>query len=331
MMPEEPVPGIIRISVPTPFPVGPVNCYVLPGPEPVLVDTGPATPEAEQALRRELAALGIEPSAIAWIVLTHHHPDHAGGLGWLGRTTAARVVGHPDNDLWLLGDPDENARRVAFYAALNRYYGLSDREVALLQRWAVGYDKPVAPRPIGVPVREGATLTLGGATWRVLETPGHAGTSISLVRDDGVAIVGDTLLDRISSNALPEPLPGEHRRSQEQWRPPTMLAYRRSLHRLAALPLTTLLAGHGAPFSDHAALIARRLAGQEERAQRLLAGLGAGPMTVAALTRVLFPTLPDAQLFLGLSEVVGHLDILEEQGLAQHTGDAPARYMRVAT
>jgi glyoxylase-like metal-dependent hydrolase (beta-lactamase superfamily II) len=278
-----------------------------------------------------LAALGIEPSAIAWIVLTHHHPDHAGGLGWLGRMTAARVVGHPDNDLWLLGDLDENVRRVAFYAALNRYYGLPDREIALLQRWAVGYDRPVAPRPIDVPVREDATLALGGATWRVLETPGHAGTSISLIRDDGVAIVGDTLLDRISSNALPEPAPpGEHWQSQEQWRPRTMLAYRRSLQRLAALPLTTLLAGHGAPFSDHATLIARRLAGQEERAQRLLAGLEAGPMTVAGLTRVLFPTLPDTQLFLGLSEVVGHLDILEEQGLAQHTGDAPAWYTRTA-
>jgi glyoxylase-like metal-dependent hydrolase (beta-lactamase superfamily II) len=326
MMPEQPVPGIIRISVSTPFPVGPVNCYVLPGPEPVLIDTGPATPEAEQAVQRDLAAVGIAPSAIAWIVLTHHHPDHAGGLGWLGRMTAARVVGHPDNDLWLLGDPDENARRAAFYAALNRYYGLSDREIAPLQRFATGYDRPIAARPIDVPVREGATLAVGAATWRVLETPGHAGTSISLLREDGVAIVGDTLLDRISSNALPEPPPGEHWRSQEQWRPRTMLAYRHSLRRLAGLPLTTLLAGHGAAVSDHAALIARRLAGQEERAQRLLAGLEAGPMTVAALTRMLFPTLPDTQLFLGLSEVLGHLDILEEQGLAQHTGDAPARY-----
>jgi hypothetical protein len=33
---------------------------------------------------------------------------------------------------------------------------------------------------------------------------------------------------------------------------------------------------------------------------------------------------------LGLSEVLGHLDILEEQGLAQHTGDAPAQYTRTA-
>jgi hypothetical protein len=109
-----------------------------------------------------------------------------------------------------------------------------------------------------------------------------------------------------------------------------MLAYRHSLQRLAHLPLTTLLAGHGLPFSGHAGLIERRLEAQRDRAHRLLAGLEAGYATVVALTRMLFPTLPDTQLFLGLSEVLGHLDILEDQGLAQHAGNAPAHYARVA-
>jgi glyoxylase-like metal-dependent hydrolase (beta-lactamase superfamily II) len=325
MRPDEPVPGIFRISVPTPYPVGPVNCYLIAGQGPVLIDTGPATVEAEQSLRQGLATLDIDPARLASIVLTHHHPDHAGGLGWLATTTPAPVIGHPLNDRWLLGDPVENTRRAAFFASLNRYYGLSDQEAAMLQQWAAGYDRPLAPRPLDMPVREGARLELGVATWQVLETPGHAGTSISLLRADGVAIVGDTLLDRISSNALPEPSP-----VGMEARVSTMLAYRRSLRRLADLPLTTLLAGHGLPFSGHRALIERRLDAQQERAQRLLAGLESGHTTVAALTRMLFPALPDSQLFLGLSEVLGHLDILEDQGLAGHTGDAPARYTGAA-
>src|SRR5579872_1300947 len=102
MTPQQPVNNIYRIEVPTPYPVGPVNCYLLDGPEPALVDCGPATPEAEAALRGGLDALRVPPRDLARIVLTHHHPDHAGGLGWLLQETAAPVLGHPRNDLWLL-------------------------------------------------------------------------------------------------------------------------------------------------------------------------------------------------------------------------------------
>src|SRR5690242_4902561 len=98
MKPEQPTPNIHRISVPTPYAVGPVNCYLLDGPEPVLVDTGPATPEGEAALRDGLVALRVPVPEITAIVLTHHHPDHAGGLGWLLAETRGKVVGHPDND-----------------------------------------------------------------------------------------------------------------------------------------------------------------------------------------------------------------------------------------
>jgi glyoxylase-like metal-dependent hydrolase (beta-lactamase superfamily II) len=321
---EQPIPGIHRISVPTAYAVGPVNCYLLDGPEPVLVDTGPPIPEGEAALRAGLAALRVPIPDIAQIVLTHHHPDHAGGLGWLLAETDASVLGHPDNDLWLLDRPDHMESRLAFFAGLCRFCGVEGDAAEAMRRRYADYDRPLSPRPIDTALREGDQIELAGTPWQVHETPGHAGTHLALVRDDGTALVGDTLLERISSNALAEPP-----RPGRSGRPSSMLAYRKTLRSLADLPLGLLLPGHGPTFRGHTALIARRLAGQEERATRLLAGPEAGHDTVLALARFLFPALPDGQLFLGISEVLGHLDILEEQGRITHSGDAPARY-RVA-
>ncbi|MDB5057188.1 MAG: fold metallo-hydrolase [Chloroflexi bacterium] len=323
MIPPTDVRDIHCISVPTPYLVGPVNCYLLDGPSPVLVDCGPATDAAETALRAGLAAHGVRPADIETIVLTHHHADHAGGLGWLRRESAAQLVGHPFNDLWLRGNNDDLNRQSEFYAWLYRYcdtpvppanYFLERASAAAAETGYSTLDRALV---------EGDSVELGTGLWRVFETPGHAGTSISLVRSDGVALVGDTLLQRISSNAFAEPpYPGETKRHR------SLLAYRRTLSRLATLDVSLILPGHGPSFSDHTPLIARRLRNQEERSQRLLAGIDDGHVTVLALTYLLFPGLAENQLFLGLSEVIGHLDILEEAGLVRHDGEAPARYIR---
>ena len=45
----------IRIELPTPFAVGPVNAYLFTEPEPILVDTGVDSDESWQVLEYELA------------------------------------------------------------------------------------------------------------------------------------------------------------------------------------------------------------------------------------------------------------------------------------
>jgi len=317
----QPVPGIHLIPVPTPYLVGPVNCYLIDGPAPVLVDCGHGMPEAEAVLRAALQDLGVAPADLALILLTHHHFDHAGGLGWLRRATMAPVAGHPWNDLCLRPSPERIRGRDTFFQDLYRYCGYPAIEQEEVRRHFKD-DAGIVDYPaIGQALTAGMTIELGRKVWAVYETPGHAGTSLSLVRDDGVAIVGDTLLSRVSSNAIVEPpYPGQSGRIA------TLLTYRASLKRLACLPITTVLPGHGPAFTDHAALIERRLAAQDTRARRLLAGLEEGRDTVCGLSDMLFPKLQGDQRFLGLSEVLGHLDLLEEDGLVAHQGSDPALY-----
>src|SRR5512132_2533978 len=69
---------IIPISLPTPFYIGPVNVYLIPEDPITLIDTGPKTKEANDALHEGLRQARIRVSDIRRIVLTHAHEDHCG-------------------------------------------------------------------------------------------------------------------------------------------------------------------------------------------------------------------------------------------------------------
>src|SRR5258708_36128015 len=69
---------IIPISLPTPFYIGPVNVYLIAEDPVTIIDTGPKTKGAIEALRSGLRAAGFRVSDILRIVLTHAHEDHCG-------------------------------------------------------------------------------------------------------------------------------------------------------------------------------------------------------------------------------------------------------------
>jgi len=70
--------NIIPLSIPTPFYVGDVNVYLIKEDPITLIDVGPKTDKANEALRRGLKNHGIRFSDVRRIVLTHAHEDHCG-------------------------------------------------------------------------------------------------------------------------------------------------------------------------------------------------------------------------------------------------------------
>src|ERR1044072_4118782 len=69
---------IVPISVPTPFYVGPVNCYLIAEEPLTLIDTGQKTREAIEAVREGLRKARVRVSDIRRIVPTNAHEDHCG-------------------------------------------------------------------------------------------------------------------------------------------------------------------------------------------------------------------------------------------------------------
>ncbi|HLT58917.1 MAG TPA: MBL fold metallo-hydrolase [Limnochordales bacterium] len=306
---DGPVPAlpahIARLELPTPYPVGPVNAYVVLGRPVTLIDVGPNTDDAEAALLDGLRALGLAPADIGQVIITHPHVDHHGGLDRFRRWhPAVRVAAHMGAGLFFGGAP---RARLEFYRQWLAQTGLPAPgvEAALEGLRRLGDLEPQAPADVWL--QDGDLVAMGGGTWRVLHTPGHAGAQICLYHEPtGVMFTADHVLPAVSSNAIiePPPVPGASR-------PRTLVQYLDALRRVAALPVGLALPGHGQPFADLRALVHQRLAMHRERLQRLLTLLEDGPATVFDLAQAMFGAVGGQQLVLALSEVQGHLDVLE--------------------
>ena len=108
----EVAPGILRAQLPIDMPgLGHVNCYVLEDERGVaIVDPGLPGRATLKTLTERLASAGIPLERVHTVVVTHSHPDHFGGAGWVRNETGAEIVTH-ERFTHDLGPPRPAGRR----------------------------------------------------------------------------------------------------------------------------------------------------------------------------------------------------------------------------
>ena len=123
------------------------------------IDTG--TNFSVPRLLAALDALGLARSAVEWVIPTHVHLDHAGGVGALARELPeARVLVHPRGARHLV-DPS------ALYRGALAVYGQAEMDRSYGQLVPVEAARVVSSS-------DGGSITLAGRTLVTLDTPGHA-------------------------------------------------------------------------------------------------------------------------------------------------------------
>lgn len=320
-----------RIALPTPFGIGDVNAWLLRGSPLTLVDAGPLMEETEARLEAGLAGLGLAVEDLELLVLTHQHDDHVGLAAELRRRSGAAVaataaLGHYLGDLEAALDADD-----AYAVATMRRHGTSERTVATLAGISRAYRGYVAGVRVDRVLAEGDELVAGGRPWRVRERPGHSPTD-TVLAGDGLLLGGDHLLERVSSNPIahvPIGAPDPVALAASPDRPRTLMTYAASLQATADADRGELvLPGHGEPFTGAAALIEKRAAMTARRAEKILGAL-THPRSAADVGRELWRHVPVTQAYLVLSEVLGHLDLLEARGdVTMRVEDGRALYAR---
>ncbi len=297
--------GIHCITLPTPFAVGDVNVFIVVSEKITLIDAGVKTLEAWNHFTKELARIGYTIDDLDQVVITHHHPDHVGMLDYL--PSDLPVYGHVFNRPWLTQDPEFFERHDQFYQELFVSLGLDE----VFIKKAAHLKDPLAyscNRPLTYELKEGDTIP-GLPGWTVLETPGHAQSHIALHHKECQLLLGgDLLIGHISSNPLFEPpMSGNER-------PKTLLQYNESLRKIHDLHLKVVYTGHGEEITEVNSLITERLHKQEKRAETVLEMLKEKPMNALQVCQHLFPQVYKKEVALTLSETLGQLDYLEEEG-----------------
>ena len=87
------------------------------------------------------------------------------------------------------------------------------------------------------------------------------------------------------------------------------------------LPVKLMLSGHGDPILDHEAVIDERLRMHQRRARKILAMLATGPLSAYEIAARIWGNVAVTQAYLTLSEVLGHLDLLAQEGRVHERDD----------
>lgn len=128
-----------------------------------------------------LEAIGSGPSDVTRLLLTHAHPDHAGGAAQVARATGQQFGIHEDDAEFArsgFGPPRDNTLRIG--ALANRL--MSGRQA-------------FEPIEVGETFVDGQIVPVAGGL-EVVHTPGHSpGHAAYLHRDSGVLITGDSIFN----------------------------------------------------------------------------------------------------------------------------------------
>ena len=170
---------------------------------------------------------------------------------------------------------------------------------------------------IGRTLRAGDTITLRDRDLEVAFRPGHSPTdTVFLDRDRRMLIGGDHLIKHISSNPLISRPVG----SKE--RPKSLMTYIESLRQTREMELDLVLPGHGDPVTDHRDLIDSRLALHARRADKIHRLIAERPRTAYEVAQAMWGNIAVTQAYLTLSEVLGHVDLLIDDGrVVEHEED----------
>jgi glyoxylase-like metal-dependent hydrolase (beta-lactamase superfamily II) len=328
------LPQLHQIVLPTPWPVGPVQIYLIEGDPVTLVDTGVKSDHSRATLESALDSLGLGLEDIQRIVLTHSHADH------LGQAQAIRDL-QPEVEVWAHEaeapaiESFSNGRLDEFEGAnaLFREHGAPEDLIERQRRRHVdaqAADPPLCEATrVDRVLRDGDRIPFKDFELQVIHTPGHtAGHVVLHEPDSGALITGDHVMgdavpytDNYYTSGLPDPADPLRRRPRFKGLP----AYMRSIRQLRQGSYEVILPAHGGIVVRAERAIEDALLFYEVRIQRIERGL----RTLAAMGQdvsaweiwsALFPKAdPISEMRKRMLMVIGALDVLEEAGSCETT------------
>jgi glyoxylase-like metal-dependent hydrolase (beta-lactamase superfamily II) len=300
------------LPIPTPFAVGRVNLYLVEDDPLTLVDAGPNSGTSLTTLEGALAAHGRRVEDLERIVVTHQHIDHIGLVQILADRSGAEVVALEALAPWLARYGEGMEADDAFSDAIMARNGIPEDVRYALRSVSRAFRAWGAAATVTTTVREGDTIDFADRSWTVWHRPGHSPSDTVFHDAERRELIGgDHLIKHISSNPLiSRPLEGDN----PDERPQALAIYLDSLAKTRDMDIARVLPGHGEKIHGHRQLIEERFRLHERRARKLLGLIADRPSTAYELAQAMWGNVAVTQAYLTLSEVLGHVDLLRNDG-----------------
>jgi glyoxylase-like metal-dependent hydrolase (beta-lactamase superfamily II) len=335
-------PNVLRTELPIDMPgLGHVNCYLLEDERGVaVVDPGLPEKASYAALEARLKSAGFPLDRVHTVIVTHSHPDHFGGAGWLREQSGADIVTHrsfrlmwnpaepPEADVEdagaLLDAQDQQLQDPGRFPWESTPWGGPGMSFPLKRRmWFRAARRFPNIRKMPAPtvrLDEADTIRLAGRDWIAVHTPGHTDDHLCLFDPtEGCMLCGDHVLPTITPHI------GGLGTSRDP-----LGTFFESLDKIGTFRdrVKVALPAHGKPFADlagRAEEIKEHHVGRLQKLRDTSTELGR-PASVMEMSTHLFS--PRAQGSMADSETYAHLEHLRLSGeMERRSNDGVLEYV----
>ncbi len=196
--------GILWIRLPLPMALNHVNVYALDdGDGWLIVDTGYHSKRGVKLWETLLKGV-LKGKPVKKVLMTHHHPDHIGNVGWFQKHHNVELIS--TRTAWLYSrmmildvQKEWSEELIAFYTSTGMDQAQYDER---MKNGPFNYADIVHPMPLGFTrICQDDVLTIGDRTWTVHIGNGHAPAHATLwCNEEPLVLAGDQILPGISSN-----------------------------------------------------------------------------------------------------------------------------------
>ena len=250
------------------------NTYLVGSGSVAVIDPGP---DMEAHLDVILGSLGTT-ERITGIFVTHRHVDHT--------ALAARLAAEASAPVYSFADP-----------ASVRTETMSLLAGAGLAGGGEGVDSDFAP---DIELVDGATISIGEASLKVIHTPGHLGDHLCFAFGD-VLFSGDHVMGW--STSIVSPPDGD------------LSQFMRSCRRLQSSSSRSFLPGHGAVLNNPRVRIQELISHRRMREMQIIEVLATGPADIPSISAKIYSELQKELLPAAERNVFAHIIDLFDRNL----------------
>lgn len=302
---------IIPVSVPINLPIQATNAVIITDNPLTIIDPGCKNPLTLEVLKNALKNAGFSLNAVKRVLITHGHLDHFGAAESIREISGCQIYIHEYDLQKAMRKQRKDDEYTLYYKKILTEHGCPAIGLKgtddFLKYTASMYD------PLTSASSYGETIDFDDFSLSVIHCPGHSrGSVVFYEPEKKLLISGDTVIKGITPNPIIEFL--------DDWsRFNSQAAFRGSIENLNRFQYQRVIPGHGEEFEDFDTVYRKYKTEWEKKDEKVIEILKRyQQLSAFEMIEHIYGVLQEFQIFLGMSETIGMLDLLESKAVIEY-------------